>query len=48
MEQEVEQEDPPFLHDFTARLLLDEDSEITDEDCSIGSDSDGALTPAIW
>jgi hypothetical protein len=45
--QEAEQEDPPFLHDFTARLLLDEDSKITDEDCSIASDSDGALTPTF-
>jgi hypothetical protein len=30
---------------FTARLLLDKDSKISDEDCSIASDSDGALTP---
>jgi hypothetical protein len=32
---------------FTARLLLDMDSKITDEDCSIASDSDGALTPTF-
>jgi hypothetical protein len=42
-----EQEDPPLFQDFTARLLLDEDSEITDDEGSIGNDLDGALTPTF-
>jgi hypothetical protein len=42
-----EKEDPPLFQDFTARLLLNEDSEITDDEGSIGNDSDGALTPTF-
>ena len=42
-----EQNDPPLFQDLTARLLLDEDSEITDDEGSIGNDSDGALTPTF-
>jgi hypothetical protein len=43
-----EQEDPPFFHDdFAARLLLDEDSDITDEEDSIDSDSNGDITPTF-
>jgi hypothetical protein len=39
---EQAEEDPPLFHDLTPRLLLDEDSDITDEE-AIGSDSDESV-----